>query len=208
MERPPGRAVAAHYADAGDLQGRRDMGRGRQYQFCPGGDRLWAPCVVLCDRRLFLGGVLQRAAKAGVCPAAPHPLCSGQGSRWPGHGDHDGHLFHLRQRTKLEQQTKKAEKKLDAVVPVVQDAETFFGNNISFFGDLIPEAGALESAKSYREHMPACIRRWSMPAEILRWILWEALQAGTENAEISITADAIPTREIRIHRRQEFLWIL
>ncbi len=54
--------------------------------------------------------------------------------------------------TKLEQQTKKAEKKLDAVVPVVQDAETFAQNNISYFEDLIPEAGALESAKSYREH--------------------------------------------------------
>ena len=54
--------------------------------------------------------------------------------------------------TKLEQQTKKAEKKLDAVVPVVQDAETFARNNISYFEDLIPEVGALESAKSYREH--------------------------------------------------------
>ena len=54
--------------------------------------------------------------------------------------------------TKLEQQAKKAEKKLDTVVPVVQDAETFARNNISYFEDLIPEAGALESAKSYREH--------------------------------------------------------
>ena len=54
--------------------------------------------------------------------------------------------------TKLEQQAKKAEKKLDAVVPVVQDAETFARNNISYFEDLIPEAAALESAKSYREH--------------------------------------------------------
>ena len=54
--------------------------------------------------------------------------------------------------TKLEQQAKKAEKKLYAVVPVVQDAETFARNNISYFEDLIPEAGALESAKSYREH--------------------------------------------------------
>ena len=54
--------------------------------------------------------------------------------------------------TKLEQQTKKAEKKLDAVVPVVQDAEAFARNNISYFDELIPEAGTLESAKSYREH--------------------------------------------------------
>ena len=54
--------------------------------------------------------------------------------------------------TKLEQQAKKAEKKLDSVVPVVQDAETFARNNISYFEDLIPEARALESAKSYREH--------------------------------------------------------
>ena len=53
---------------------------------------------------------------------------------------------------KLEKQTEKAEKKLDSVVPVVQDAETFARNNISYFEDLIPEAGALESAKSYREH--------------------------------------------------------
>lgn len=54
--------------------------------------------------------------------------------------------------TKLEQQTKKAEKKLDDIVPVVQDVEAFARNNISYFEDLIPEAGALESAKSYREH--------------------------------------------------------
>ena len=54
--------------------------------------------------------------------------------------------------TKLEQQTKKAEKKLDDIVPVVQDAEAFARNNIRYFEDLIPEAGALESAKSYREH--------------------------------------------------------
>ena len=52
----------------------------------------------------------------------------------------------------LEKQTEKAEKKLDSVVPVVQDAETFARNNISYFEDLIPEVGALESAKSYREH--------------------------------------------------------
>lgn len=58
--------------------------------------------------------------------------------------------------TKLEQQAKKAEKKLDTVVPVVQDAETFARDNISYFEDLIPEAGALESAKSFREKM--CLR--------------------------------------------------
>ena len=52
---------------------------------------------------------------------------------------------------KLEKQTEKAEKKLDSVVPVVQDAETFARNNISYFEDLLPEAGALESAKSFRE---------------------------------------------------------
>ena len=53
--------------------------------------------------------------------------------------------------TKLEKQTEKAEKKLDAVVPVVQDAETFARNNISYFDDLVPEPGPLESAKSFRE---------------------------------------------------------
>ena len=61
-------------------------------------------------------------------------------------------LQRLEALTKLEQQTKKAEKKLDDIVPVVQDAEAFARNNISYFEDLIPEAGALESAKSYREH--------------------------------------------------------
>ena len=52
---------------------------------------------------------------------------------------------------KLEKQTEKAEKKLDSVVPVVQDAETFARNNISYFDDLVPEPGPLESAKSFRE---------------------------------------------------------
>lgn len=52
---------------------------------------------------------------------------------------------------KIERQTEKAQDKLNAVVPVVQDAVKFARENISYFEDLIPEAGPLESAKSYRE---------------------------------------------------------
>ena len=92
--------------------------------------------------------------------------------------------------TKLEQQAKKAEKKLDAVVPVVQDAETFARNNISYFEDLIPEAGALESAKSYREHkiMPLVQKLKEKFLGLYRMILdlkkrLESLQKSLNKAE-------------------------
>ncbi len=92
--------------------------------------------------------------------------------------------------TKLEQQTKKAEKKLDSVVPVVQDAETFARNNISYFEDLIPEAGALESAKSYREHkiMPLVQKLKEKFLGLYRMILdlkkrLESLQKSLSRAE-------------------------
>lgn len=52
---------------------------------------------------------------------------------------------------KLEKQTKKAQDKLDSVVPVVQDAVKFARENISYFDELVPEPGPLESAKSFRE---------------------------------------------------------
>ena len=51
----------------------------------------------------------------------------------------------------LEKQTEKAQDRLDAAVPVVQDAVKFARDNISYFEDLIPEPGPLESAKSFRE---------------------------------------------------------
>ncbi len=92
--------------------------------------------------------------------------------------------------TKLEQQAKKAEKKLDSVVPVVQDAETFARNNISYFEDLIPEAGALESAKSYREHkiMPLVQKLKEKFLGLYRMILdlkkrLESLQKSLSRAE-------------------------
>ena len=92
--------------------------------------------------------------------------------------------------TKLEQQAKKAEKKLDTVVPVVQDAETFARNNISYFEDLIPEAGALESAKSYREHkiMPLVQKLKEKFLGLYRMILdlkkrLESLQKSLSRAE-------------------------
>ncbi len=92
--------------------------------------------------------------------------------------------------TKLEQQAKKAEKKLDSVVPVVQDAEKFARNNISYFEDLIPEAGALESAKSYREHkiMPLVQKLKEKFLGLYRTILdlkksLESLQKRLSNAE-------------------------
>lgn len=52
---------------------------------------------------------------------------------------------------RLQAQTLKAQEKLDAMVPVVQDAAAFARNNVSSFEDLIPEAGQLERAKTYRE---------------------------------------------------------
>lgn len=52
---------------------------------------------------------------------------------------------------KLEKQTEKAQGKLDSVVPVVQDAVKFARENISYFDELVPEPGPLESAKSFRE---------------------------------------------------------
>lgn len=52
---------------------------------------------------------------------------------------------------KLEKQTEKAQKKLDAATPVVQDAVKFARENISYFDELVPEPGTLESAKSFRE---------------------------------------------------------
>ena len=52
---------------------------------------------------------------------------------------------------KLEKQTEKAKDRLDAAVPVVQDAVKFAREHISYFEDLIPEPAPLESAKSFRE---------------------------------------------------------
>ena len=52
---------------------------------------------------------------------------------------------------KLEKQAEKAQDRLDAAVPVVQDAVKFAQEHISYFDELIPEAGPLESAKSFRE---------------------------------------------------------
>ncbi len=52
---------------------------------------------------------------------------------------------------RLQAQTLKAQEKLDAVAPVVQDAASFARNHVSSFEDLIPEAGQLERAKTYRE---------------------------------------------------------
>ena len=98
MERQAGRIVAAHHADTGDIQGRANLERDCQHQFRIDGDRLWIARLVLRNRYLFLGGVLQGAAKAGICPASFHPLRAGQGRRRPGHGDHDHHFRHLRQR--------------------------------------------------------------------------------------------------------------
>ena len=52
---------------------------------------------------------------------------------------------------KLEKQTEKAQDRLDSVVPVVQDAVKFAREHISYFDELVPEPGPLESAKSFRE---------------------------------------------------------
>ena len=52
---------------------------------------------------------------------------------------------------KLEKQAEKAQDRLDAAVPVVQDAVKFAQEHISYFDELIPESGPLESAKSFRE---------------------------------------------------------
>ncbi len=52
---------------------------------------------------------------------------------------------------KLEKQAEKAQDRLNAAAPVVQDAVKFARENISYFEDLIPEPAPLESAKSFRE---------------------------------------------------------
>ena len=52
---------------------------------------------------------------------------------------------------KLEKQAEKAQDRLNAAVPVVQDAVKFARENISYFEDLIPEPAPLESAKSFRD---------------------------------------------------------
>jgi uncharacterized protein Yka (UPF0111/DUF47 family) len=52
---------------------------------------------------------------------------------------------------KLEKQAEKAQDRLDSVVPVVQDAVKFAREHISYFDELVPEPGPLESAKSFRE---------------------------------------------------------
>ena len=52
---------------------------------------------------------------------------------------------------KLEKQTEKAQKKLDAATPIVQDAVKFAREHISYFDELVPEPAPLESAKSFRE---------------------------------------------------------
>ena len=52
---------------------------------------------------------------------------------------------------KLDRQTEKAQDRLDAVVPVVQDAMVFARNSMNYFDALFPEAGPVERAKTYRE---------------------------------------------------------
>lgn len=52
---------------------------------------------------------------------------------------------------KLEKQAEKAQDRLNAAVPVVQDAVKFAREHISYFDELIPEPAPLESAKSFRE---------------------------------------------------------
>ena len=52
---------------------------------------------------------------------------------------------------RIERKTQKAQDKLDDTVPVVQDAVAFARSNISYFENIVPEAGAMERAKSYRE---------------------------------------------------------
>ena len=53
--------------------------------------------------------------------------------------------------TKLERQAEKAQDRLDAAVPVVQDAVKFAREHISYFDELVPEPAPLESAKNFRE---------------------------------------------------------
>lgn len=52
---------------------------------------------------------------------------------------------------RIERKTQKAQDKLDGTVPVVQDAVAFARSNISYFENIVPEAGPMERAKSYRE---------------------------------------------------------
>ena len=69
------------------------MERDCQHQLRADRDRLRPARAVLRNRRLFLGGVFPRTAKAGVRSAAFHPLCAGKGGCWPGHGTDDRNLL-------------------------------------------------------------------------------------------------------------------
>ena len=51
----------------------------------------------------------------------------------------------------LEQRTAAAQQQLNAIAPKMKNAEDFVRNHISSLEELLPEAGTLERAKSYRE---------------------------------------------------------
>lgn len=55
------------------------------------------------------------------------------------------------QLSKLEQMTDAAQNRLNQIVPVVKDAVSFARNHVSTLEQMLPEAGALERARSYRE---------------------------------------------------------
>lgn len=55
------------------------------------------------------------------------------------------------QLARLEQKTEAAQNRLDQIVPVVKDAVTFARNHVSTLEELLPEAGPLERARTYRE---------------------------------------------------------
>ena len=51
----------------------------------------------------------------------------------------------------IDKQTAAAQKRLDELVPTVKGAEDFVSRHVDFLEDLLPEAGPLERAKTYRE---------------------------------------------------------
>jgi predicted nuclease with TOPRIM domain len=53
--------------------------------------------------------------------------------------------------TGIEERTQEAWERLHELTPAVKNAEEFVKNNVSSLEELLPEAGALERAKGYRE---------------------------------------------------------
>ena len=67
-----------------------------QYSLSTGRRWLRLTGAVFRHEHISIGGLVQRFAEAGICPAPFYPLCSGKGGCRLWHGDNDGNIQHLR----------------------------------------------------------------------------------------------------------------